>query len=139
MVISIVILNLCIFHFRTDLARIKQDALYAQGTLIDWASFFRQVCLYIQDSLGPLGVVEIDESLFGKKKYGKGERDHAGVWVLGGVERETGRIFLNVVSQRDTATMAPILAKTSNLVPSFSRIYGKPMIACGEWFFGNLV
>ena len=61
--------------------------------------------------MGPLGVVEIDESLFGKKKYGKGEIDHAGVWVLGGVERETGRIFLNVVSQRDTATMAPILAK----------------------------
>ena len=42
---------------------------------MDWASFFRQVCLYIQDSLGPLGgdgrVIEIDESLFGKRKYGK--------------------------------------------------------------------
>ena len=102
-------------HFRTDLSRIKQDCLYAKGTLVDWASFFRQVCLYIQDSLGPLGgdgrVIEIDESLFGKRKYGKGERDHEGVWVLGGVERATGRIFLNVVEQRDTETMAPLLSK----------------------------
>ena len=82
---------------------------------MDWASLFRQVCLYIQDSLGPLGgdgrVIEIDESLFGKRKYGKGERDHEGVWVLGGVERATGRIFLNVVEQRDTETMAPLLSK----------------------------
>ena len=51
------------------------------------------------------------ESSFGKRKYGKGERDHEGVSVLGGVERATGRIFLNAVAQKDTATLAPILEK----------------------------
>lgn len=53
--------------------------------------------MYIQDNLEPLGgngrLVEVDESIFGKKKYGKGERDHEGVWVLRDVERATGRVF----------------------------------------------
>ena len=55
------------------------------------------MCLFIQDSLKQLRgngrVIEIDESLFAKQQYSKGERDHEGVWVVGGVERATGRIF----------------------------------------------
>ena len=57
-------------------------------------------------------VVEIDESLFGKKKYGKGERDLEGAWVLGGGERVTGLVFLRAVAKRDTDTLAPILFRS---------------------------
>ncbi len=107
--------NFVYFIFRTDQARIKHDVWLANGTLVDWSSFCRQVCLFIEDSLEPLGgngrLVEIDESLFGKRKYGKGERDHEGVWVLGGVERITGRCFLKAVEVRNTETLAPILSK----------------------------
>ena len=53
---------------------------------MDWSSFCRQFCLYIQDTLEPFGdngrLFEIDES-FGKRNYGKGERDlkESGFWV----------------------------------------------------------
>ena len=83
-----------------------------EPTLVYWFSFFRQVCLFMQEPLGGNGrVIEIDEPLFGKWKYGKGEQDHEGVWVVGGFERATGRFFLHAVEKRDTATLAPILAK----------------------------
>ena len=69
----------------------------ANGTLVDWSSFCRQVCLYIQDNLEPLGgngkLVEIDESLFGKRKYDKGKRDHEGVWVVRDVVDDVGADF----------------------------------------------
>lgn len=37
---------------------------------------------------GPGRTVEIDESKFGKRKYHRGKRVD-GVWVFGGIERET--------------------------------------------------
>ena len=41
---------------------------------VDWASFCRQVCIdavitQVQPIGGPGKIVEIDESMFGKKKY----------------------------------------------------------------------
>ena len=46
-------------------------------TTVDWASFCRQVCIdAVITKVQPIGepgkIVEIDESMFGKKKYGKG-------------------------------------------------------------------
>ena len=45
---------------------------------------------------GPGKVVEIDEAKFGKRKYNRG-RLIEGRWVLGGIERGTGRMFLKIV------------------------------------------
>ena len=42
---------------------------------------------------GPGKIVEIDEAKFGKRKYNKGAY-REGMWVLGGVDRETGECFL---------------------------------------------
>ena len=42
---------------------------------------------------GPGLIVEIDEAMFGKRKYNRG-RLREGVWVLGGVCRSTGHCFL---------------------------------------------
>ncbi|GFW71707.1 mitotic-spindle organizing protein 2A [Trichonephila clavipes] len=48
----------------------------------------------------PLGgeekIVEIDESMFGKMKYGKGKPVN-GQWVFGGVERNSNKCFFRVV------------------------------------------
>ena len=53
--------------------------------------------------IGGVGhIVEIDESLFGKRKYNRGHRVH-GAWVFGGVDRTTNEVFalpLKSVTQR---------------------------------------
>lgn len=66
-------------------------------TRVDWKNFAREVCLCIlkQDSErigGPGKHVEIDESKFGKRKYHRGKRVD-GVWVFGGIERESKKCF----------------------------------------------
>ena len=53
------------------------ESKFASHTTVDWASFCRQVCFdavitKVQPIGGPGKIVEIDESLFGKLKYGKG-------------------------------------------------------------------
>jgi hypothetical protein len=48
---------------------------------------------------GPNKTVEIDDSKFGKCKYGKGH-PVKGHWEFGGVEREAGRTFLVPVPDR---------------------------------------
>ena len=59
---------------------------------------------------GP-GVVEIDESKFGKRKYNRGHRVE-GVWVIGGVERSDNRLmFAEVVEQRDAATLLDVISR----------------------------
>jgi hypothetical protein len=73
-------------------------------TVCDWAGFCRQVCLkfYAEnpEKLGGRGyTVEIDESKFGKRKYWRGHKVD-GCWVFGGVERESGRVFMEVVEKR---------------------------------------
>ena len=67
------------------------------GTIVDWFNFCREVCteILITDSEqigGPNTIVEIDESKFGKRKYNRGKRVD-GIWVFGGIERNTGRFF----------------------------------------------
>ena len=49
-------------------------------------------------------VVEVDEAKFGKRKYNRG-RWREGHWVLGGVERGTDNVFMEVVPTRDAATL----------------------------------
>ncbi len=55
-------------------------------------------------------IVEIDESLFGKQKFGRGEL-HDGQWVFGGVQRGTGECFLVSVERRDAETLVPLIVK----------------------------
>ena len=84
-------------------------------TVCDWSSFCREVCLsyyvtHLEKLGGPCRTVEIDESKFGKRKYHRGHHVE-GCWVFGGVERETGRVFMEVVVRRDANTLIPLLEK----------------------------
>ena len=56
------------------------------------------------------GVVEIDESLFGRKvKYNKGKRSGMKVWIFGLGERYTNRLKLFPVHSRNKATLMKII------------------------------
>lgn len=73
-------------------------------TAVDWSSFCREICLkaFVEQhqQLGGEGrTVEIDESKFGRRKFWRGHRVE-GVWVFGGIERETGRVFMETVEKR---------------------------------------
>jgi hypothetical protein len=103
----------------------------AHGTPIDWANFCREVAEDIvinnSEKIGGPGIfVEIDESKFGKSKiflflnfnsfyiitiigkYNRGKKVD-GVWVFGGVERDTGKCFLVVVENRTADTLLKVI------------------------------
>ncbi|GFW18360.1 putative isxo2-like transposase domain protein [Trichonephila clavipes] len=53
-------------------------------------------------------IVEIDESLFGKMKYGKGKPVN-GQWVLGGVERNSNKCFVRVVPNQTKEELLSVI------------------------------
>ena len=47
-------------------------------------------------------LVEIDESMFGKRKYTKGtKKNRHPKWVLGGICLETGQVFLEICPREE--------------------------------------
>ena len=77
-------------------------------TLNKWNQYFRWLCA--QDIKkkhkkvgGRSSIVEMDESLFGKLKYGKGSASQRRrKWVFGGKCRETGRVVSCSLPQKQT-------------------------------------
>ena len=57
---------------------------------------------------GPNKIVEVDESKFGRRKYHRGH-PVKGLWVFGGVERDSGRTFLVPVPDRTADTLVAII------------------------------
>ena len=73
-------------------------------TCVNWSSYCREVCLiaFVKSPRkigGPSKTVEIDESKFGRRKFYRGHKVD-GCWVFGGIERESGRVFMEVVEKR---------------------------------------
>ena len=71
---------------------------------VDQASYCREICLnaFIQHPRqlgGPDKTVEIDESKFGKRKFYRGHHVE-GCWVFGGIERESGKVFMEIVDKK---------------------------------------
>ncbi|XP_023216113.1 uncharacterized protein LOC111618774 [Centruroides sculpturatus] len=82
-------------------------------TIVDWYSFYREVCVHDVSSqtekLGGEGrVVEVDEAKIGRRKYNKG-RIIEGQWIFGGIERESRKRFLVPVETRDSQTLLSVL------------------------------
>jgi hypothetical protein len=88
----------------------------SQKTITDWYNFGREVCeIYLEKYGsniigGPGKIVEIDESKFGKRKYHKGRRVD-GVWVFGGIERDSKNCFFVSVADRTADTLVTIIKK----------------------------
>ena len=86
-------------------------------TVAKWNQFFRYLC--VQDyqrnkkHIGEIGqICEIDESLFGKKKYGKGDGSKRRQrWVFGGIMRETSEVFMKICpgNKRTKKVLWPLL------------------------------
>jgi hypothetical protein len=98
---------------------------HAKQTVCDWMRFCRQVIAFdatTDDEGQMIGgvwvdsdgiewpiIVEVDESKFGKVKYGHGHRVE-GVWVVGGVARTPGReVFAVSVTDRSADTLKAVL------------------------------
>ncbi|GFW37927.1 putative transposase-like protein [Trichonephila clavipes] len=80
----------------------------AKKTVTDWMSFCREVCMemcvYESSMLGgPDVIVEIDESMLGKRKYNRGKRVK-GTWMFGGIERSMNKFF-HVVQDGSKSTL----------------------------------
>ncbi|XP_074655648.1 uncharacterized protein LOC141909161 [Tubulanus polymorphus] len=95
---------------------IQTEMGLSSKTIVDWASFFREVCelvvFYNCKAIGGPGkVVVIDESKFGKRKFNRG-RCVDGQWVFGGIERGNNKnVFMVSVDKRDSDTLIPIIEK----------------------------
>ena len=64
-----------------------REVKLSSKTSVDWASFCRQGCIdavitQVVPIGGPGKIVEIDESLFGKMKYGKGKLAFERLYLL---------------------------------------------------------
>ena len=89
------------------------------GTGINWSSYIRNVMknyweLHIK-TLQLSGIVEIDETLLGRKhKYNRGTKKGMRCWIFGVIERKPlGRspLIIYPVQRRDAATLLPIIQR----------------------------
>ena len=84
-----------------------------QHTIVDWNQYCRDVCVeyftrHADQIGGPGAIVEIDESLFARRKNNVGHQVPE-KWILGGYEPATKKGFLVQVNDRSAATMLPII------------------------------
>ena len=84
----------------------------SEQTIVDWCQFARDVCIGIiksdNEQIGRPGIV-IEESKFGKRKYHRGKRVD-GVWVFGGIERDSKRCcFFLIAEDRSAPTLISII------------------------------
>ena len=88
--------------------------------IIEWYRILRDVCstslLKCPAIFGEgtdTDIIEIHESLFGKKrKYHRGTGNQK-FWVFGTIKRNTKQSDLQLVEKRDKATLGPIINKRS--------------------------
>lgn len=110
--------------YRAEQEFVKHELGISHTTIVDWYNFSREVCICILEEFskkvgGPGKVVEIDESKFGKRKYHKGRRVD-GVWVFGGIQRDSKECFFKCVADRTANTLISIIK--DNILPGTTII-----------------
>ena len=102
-------------HQNASFTTLHHEMTFSSHTTVDWKNFCRDI--YAEHFLanpvtigGPGIVVEIDESLFCRRKYNVG-RAIAQQWVFGGLEVGTParKGLLVAVPRRDAATLLPVI------------------------------
>lgn len=101
-------------HESATIKRIARECgIKNEQTICDWRMFLREICAqyFLQNPVqigGPGRLVEIDESMFVRRKHNVG-RTVKTQWVFGGNEPATGNSFLVKVPDRSTETLLPII------------------------------
>ena len=97
----------------TSIRYSKRELEMNKNSVVDWNNYLREVCanhlLQNPPKIGGPGLtVEIDESMFTKRKYNRGRlvREQ---WVFGGICRETDECFMYTVPNRRAETLMPII------------------------------
>jgi transposase-like protein len=89
---------------------------HSSDTITNYYRFFRRLLteMIMEEDMvigGESITVEIDESVFGSRKYNRGHHVE-GVWVVGGVERtEERNVFFKIVKKRNEKTLLNIIQK----------------------------
>lgn len=77
---------------------------------------------------GPGSIVEIDETVITKRKYERGKMIAEQQWYFGGIERGSGRRFLEAVDLRNAETLLAVLRKYvmpgTTIISDCWRAYG---------------
>lgn len=110
---KIILFIYCWSHKLTAQEFCERELGINHNTVVDWNNYLREVCAakLLANPLvigGPGLTVEIDESVFAKRKYNVG-RVPKQQWVFGGICRETKECFLYAVENRSAASLMPII------------------------------
>ena len=113
--------------------KMKKELKLNKNTCVSWCLKIREV---IEDSIEAEDVVlggfsesgeplevEIDESLFFKRKYNRGRLGNP-KWVFGGIERNSGKCFFVPVEDRSAGTLLSII---------YSKILPGTRIISDQW------
>ncbi|KCZ78426.1 hypothetical protein H311_00547, partial [Anncaliia algerae PRA109] len=92
---------------------ISKELKWAEHTFVKFKSSLREVCAiyFIRNPVllgGPGRVVQIDESLFVRRKNNSGRMPNIN-WVFGGIDCLSKECFLLPVAQRNACTLIPII------------------------------
>lgn len=99
---------------------IIRELQLSSQTVVDWCNFCRDECeCFVKRNILQIGgldengkaiFVEIDESKYLRQKY-YDSNDDEGTWLLGGIERGSGKCFLVEVPDRTAATLQAEIVK----------------------------
>lgn len=110
---QIVMFIYCWSSEMTNVKFTEKELDICQETTVDWNNYLREVCAFhlLQNPIiigGPGTTVEIDESVFTRRKSNVG-RVLPQQWVFGGICRETSECFMFAVENRRADTLMPII------------------------------
>ncbi|XP_018497355.1 uncharacterized protein LOC108865135 [Galendromus occidentalis] len=95
-------------HGRTARKHVEEELGIASKAIGSWNSALRDIVVEELSNRAPIGgvglTVEIDETLFSKRKYQRG-RILPAQWVFGGICRETREAFMMTVPDRTAPTL----------------------------------
>lgn len=111
---TIILFIYCWSYELSSVSFCERELEINHNAVVDYNNYLREVCAWtlIQNPVIPIGgpgmVVEIDESMFSRRKNNVG-RVLAAQWVFGGICRQTSECFLYAVSDRSANTLLPII------------------------------